>query len=143
MLNTTNRVMQAWYTLLNGNLSVPVYMIDAPATETGNYVLLRVESDSETANNHKWISNPVIMTEVVTRFATIIDYTIAGAIDEEVGVLLYDNPSHHNLPAQNDIQITSVKRRDATYLQEDDGVSRYYTLATRNVHRVEQLVNQS
>lgn len=143
MLNVTNRVMQAWYTLLNGNLTVPVYMIDAPATEDGNYVLLRVESDSETANNHKWISNPVIVTEVVTRFATIIDYTVAAEIDDEIGALLYDNPSHHNLPAQNDIQITSVKRRDATYLQEDDGTQRYYTLVTRNVHRVEQLINQS
>jgi hypothetical protein len=139
MQNVTNKVMQAWYTLLNGNLSVPVFMVSVPASHEGHYVLIRPESDTETANNHKWISNPVIITEVVTQFETIVDYTVAADIDEEIGTLLYDNPSHHNLPAQDDIQITSVKRRDATYLPEE----KVYSLITRNVHRVEQLINQS
>ena len=143
MINVTNRVLKAWYELLNGNLSVPVYRVDAPATEEGNYVLLRVESNSDTPNNHKFISRPVVITEVVTKFSVMIDDSLAGDIDEEIGGLLYSSPSVHNLPAQDDIQIIHVQRQDATYLPEDDGTFRYHRLITRNIHRVEQLQTQS
>jgi len=144
MINVGNRVLKAWYELLDGNTSVPVYRVDAPITETGNYILLRIESDSDTPNNQKFISNPVIITEVVTKFSTMIDDSIAGEIDEEIGELLFPTTvAQQALPTQADIQITSVQRRDATYLQEDDGTYRYHRLITRNVHRVEQLVNQS
>lgn len=143
MINVTNRVLKAWFELLNGNLSVPVYRTDAPSTEEGNYVLLRVESNSDTPNNHKFISNPVVITEVVTKFSIMIDDSLAGDIDEEIGELLYSSPAQHNLPSQDDIQITSVQRQDATYLPEDDGTFRYQRLITRNVHRVEQLQTTS
>lgn len=140
MINVTNRVLKAWYELLNGNISVPVYRVDAPISEEGNYVLLRVESDTDTPYNQKFVSNPVIITEVVTKFQTMIDDSVAGEIDEEISQLLYSDPAHHLLPVQDDIQITSVQRRDATYLPEDDGTNRYLRLIVRNVHRVEQLV---
>lgn len=143
MINVGNRVLKAWYELLDGNTSVSVYRTDVPISETGNYILLRIESDSDTPNNHKFISNPVIITEVVTKFVTMIDDSLAATIDGEIAALLYSSPAQHNLPAQEDIQITSVQRRDATYLPEDDGTNRYYRLITRNVHRVEQLINQS
>lgn len=144
MINVSNRVLKAWHTLLNGNITVPVYRTDAPATEAGNYVLLRIESDTDTPNNHKFINNPVLITEVVTKFQTMIDDGLAGEIDEEIcGLLFPGSVAQHALPAQDDIQITSVQRRDATYLPEDDGTNRFLRLITRNVHRVEQLVNQS
>jgi len=144
MINVTNRLLNSWFELLNGNLSVPVYRYDAPAIETGNYVLLRTESDADDSNNQKFVSIPVVITEVVTKFSTMINDSLAVEIDEEIGELLYPTtPAHHALPAQDDIQIVSVTRRDATYLPEDDGANRYLRLVTRNVHRVEQLVNQS
>jgi len=144
MINVTNRLLKAWFELLDGNLSVPVYRYDAPATETGNYVLLRIESDSDDSNNQRFVSTPVVITEVITKFSTMINDSLAGEIDEEIGELLYPTtPGHHALPMQDDIQIVSVTRRDATYLPEDDGTNRYLRLVTRNVHRVEQLVNQS
>ena len=144
MINVTNRLLNSWFELLNGNLSVPVYRYDAPAIETGNYVLLRTESDADDSNNQKFVSIPVVITEVVTKFSTMINDSLAVEIDEEIGELLYPTtPAHHALPAQDDIQIVSVTRRDATYLPEDDGANRYLRLVTRNVHRIEQLVNQS
>lgn len=143
MINVTNKVLDAWFALLDGNITVPVYRIDAPATETGNYVLLRAESDFDVPNNHKWVSTPVIISEVVTKFAIMIDDSVAAEIDSEIAGLLYDSPSQHNLPAQDGIQIVAVKRRDQTYLPEDDGTDRYLRLIVRNVHRVEQLIEQS
>jgi hypothetical protein len=144
MINVTNKLAKAWYQLLDGNLSVPVYRVDAPASETGNYVLIRVESDSDTPNNHVFYSNPVVITEVVTKFDAMIDADLAGDSDSEISELLYPTtPGKHALPAQDDIQIVSVQRRDATYLPEFDGTYRYHRLITRNVHRIGQFVNQS
>ena len=144
MINVTNRLLKAWFELLDGNLSVPVYRYDAPATETGNYVLLRVESDSDDSNNQRFVSTPVVITEVITKFSTMINDSLAGEIDEEIGELLYPtSQAHHAWLEQDDIQLVSGVRRDATYLPEDDGANRYLRLVTRNVHRVEQLVNQS
>jgi hypothetical protein len=148
MINVSTRILTAWFQLLNGNISVPVYRYEAPPTEEGNYVLIRVESDANTPNKHRFFSNPVVITDVVTRFAGggRINDELAQEIDEEIGVLLFGEPNPtviHNLPAQEDIQIISVERQSATYLPEDDGTDRYLRILTRNVHRVEQLIIES
>lgn len=143
MRNVTGLLMNSWFELLNGNISVPVYRVDAPPTEDGNYVLLRVESDTDSSNNQNFVTNPVIITEVVTRFAARIDDAMAGDIDNEIGILVKSRSSTHNLPAQTDIQIVDIRRLNATYINEDDGTNRYHRLITRNLHRVVQLVNES
>lgn len=137
--NIVIKVLKAWYELLNGNISVPVYRMDAPATQEGNYVLLRVESETDARNNARHVVNPVIITEVVTKHQGMIDDTIAPGIDDEISQLLFTSTRQHNLPVQADIQITDVRRANATYINEDDGTNRYHRLVTRNVHRVAQL----
>lgn len=139
MINPAHKILSAWFALLNGNLSVPVFRTDAPADYEGNYVIIRIESATDTPNNHVFISNPVLITEVVTSSQIMLDDSVAPMIDEEIGTLLYSSPRQHRLPAQTGIQITSVQRRDATYLPEDDGTKRFLRLITRNIHRVEQL----
>jgi len=143
MKNVNGQILKAWYVLLSGNISVPVYRTDAPSTETGNYVLLRVESDLERSNNHSFVTAPVIITEVVTKFRASINDGLAIDIDNEIGVLLKSSSGTHNLPAQDDIEIVDVRRTNATYINEDDGTYRYHRLITRNLHRVVQLVNES
>ena len=143
MRNTAGLVMNSWYQLLNGSLSVPVYRMDAPPDYEGHYVLIRVESDSERSNNQSFVTQPVIITEVVTKFKARIDDGLAIEIDSEIGVLLKSKSSTHNLPAQDDIEIVEVRRLNATYINEDDGTHRYHRLITRNLHRVVQLVNES
>lgn len=143
MINTMPLVMNAWYDLLNGRLTngIEVFRVDAPPGYMKNYVLLRQESNTDARpNNHHFVSNPVIITEVVTRFSTRIDDGVVDEIDNEISLLLYSNPATHNLPAQAGIGITFVRRQNATYLPEDDGTFRYMRLITRNVHRVEQLI---
>ncbi len=144
-MNKAYKVRKAWFELLNNNISVPVYATDVPATYRGHYVQLRIESDSDSSNNQAFVSNPVIITEVVTQFETMIDDSVAPEIDDEIKRLL--NPvdvAHHVLPLQEDIQIVSVQRRDATYLPEDDGsIPRIFRIVTRNIHRVIELQSQS
>lgn len=141
MINVANKVMKAWYEMLNNNISVPVYRTDAPAEYQGNYVLLRVESDSSNnTNNQRYISNPVVITDVVTKFSNEIDDGLAVEIDNEISLLLTSSPATHNLPSQDGIGITRVRRENATYIPEDDGTFRYMRIVTRNTHRVEQLI---
>lgn len=136
--NIVSKVLKAWYELLSGNISVNVYRMDAPADETENYVLLRVESETDSTNNARHVSNPVIITEIVTKHPVMIDDTVATGIDDEIATLLFTSVGKHNLPVQDEIQITDVRRVNAQYIPEDDGVNRYHRLITRNVHRVAQ-----
>lgn len=142
-MNVKGKLMKAWYELLDGNISVPVYRVDAPPTEEGNYVLLRAESNTDDNNNQSFISKPVIITEVVAKFSARIDDQVVSDIDGEIAALLNTIPSTHNLPAQDDIEIVDVRRLNDTDIYEDDGTFRYHRLITRNLHRVVQLVNES
>ena len=140
MINVITRLMNAWFALLNGNLNVPVYRIDAPETAT-DYVIIRPESESDNSNNSSFVTAPVIITEVVTRFGSgeLIDEVPSFDIDTQISQLLHSDASFHNLPAQQGIQIVSVKRQSSTYLPEDDGSYRYHRVITRNIHQISQL----
>ena len=141
MRNVTNLLMNAWMQLLDGNVGVPVYRVDAPPEEQGHYVLLRVESETENQNNQNFVTNPVIITEVVTRFKSRINDSKAADIDDLIAALIAPRPGIHNLVVPEGIQITDVRRLNATYIGEDDGTFRYHILATRNLHRVVQLTS--
>ena len=140
MRNVTNQILKAWFELLDQNISVPVYRTDAPPNETGNYVLLRVESETDKTNNSRWVTQPVIITEIVCRFGIRIDDSVAPGIDDEIAQLLFSAPGANSLPVQSNIFITDVRRQNATYINEDDGTFRIHRLITRNLHRVQQLV---
>lgn len=139
MINVANKVLKAWFEMLSGVISVPVYRVDVQPTETDHYVILRIESDTDSSNNNRFVTNPVIITEVVTRFRSAIDDGVAVDIDTEIAQLLFPSVGQLGLPRQDDIQITSVVRQNATYLPEDDGTFRHHRLITRNKHRVVQL----
>jgi hypothetical protein len=144
MINPGAKILKAWFDLLDGSLSVPVYRTDAPYTETGNYVLLRLESSTELSNKHHFITRPVIITEVVTKFDSMIDDSIAIEIDSEISSLLKTTVGRHNLPDQDGIEINGVSRVNQTILPEDNGSSpKINRLITRNVHIVSELVDES
>jgi len=139
--NITGKILTAWYQLLsNGAISVPVYRTDAPPEEEGNYVLLRMESETDNSNNQAFVTTPVLITEVVTKFKARIDDGLAAEIDNEIGELVLPGPSLIGLPVQAGIQVTDLRRENSTVLPEDDGTFRYNRIITRNLHRVLQTV---
>jgi hypothetical protein len=138
MITPGGKILKSWFELLSGLISVPVYRTDAPSTETGNYVLLRLESSNDKRNNQSNVTNPVLITEVVTKYESIINDQEVFDIDSEIGTLLSTTPSTHNLPTQAGIQIVTVVRQNQTVLPEDDGTFRYNRLITRNIHNVLQ-----
>lgn len=136
--NNDALVLKAFFELLNG-ISVPVYRTDAPPDQEGHYVLLRLESSTDDTNNARHVSNVVVITEVVTRHSIRVDDSIAPGIDDEIAQRLFSRTGVNNLPVQTGIQISDVRRVNATYINEDDGSQRWHRLITRNVCRVAQL----
>lgn len=139
MIDEDILLLNAWYQLLNGNISLPVYRTDAPPDAT-DYVLLRAESSSDRSNNTRFGNQVVIITEVITRFgsAELINESAAHQVNSEIGVLVLPTPAKHNLPPMGGIQVVSIKRQDKQAIPEDDGAYRYYRVITRNIHRVTQ-----
>lgn len=133
MRNVTKKLVNSYWELLNGSLSVPVYIESVPESETGNYVLLRVEGETNVDENAKtWIKEIVVILDIVTVFDNMIDTSVVDDIDAEIGVLLAATPySGHNLAAQTGMQINRVTDESSEYLQEDDGTYKYYRKITR------------
>lgn len=133
MRNVAGYILNNWFDKLNGNISVPVYRTNVPAEERGNYVLLRMESDTYRGNNHSFVTRPVLIYEVVTRFQMAIDDGLANEIDDEVVQIMFTKPGASSIQ-----QITEMRRESATYIDEDDGDEKYYRLAVRVSHRFSQ-----
>lgn len=133
MRNVSTKLLNSYFALLNGSVSVPVYIDSVPDDEDGNYIELRVESESEVDLNDKsWLKEVIVIADIVTVFDTMVNPDIANGIDNEIGVLLCTTPfSGHNLTAQTGMQINRLQIDDATYLQEDDGTKKIYRKITR------------
>lgn len=133
-----SKLMDSWYARIGVALSVPVYIESVPEDRTGNYVLLRAESETDTEQNDKTeIKEAIVITDIVTFFQNMINTATADAIDNEICVLISATPYHgHNLAAQAGMQITRMYPENSTYLQEDDGQKKLYRKVTRWNHLI-------
>ena len=136
-MNTVGALMDSWYDLING-ISVPVYKIDVPETETGNYVIIRPESGTGQNNKRSLADDVVIITDVVTVFNNNANGETAEDIDAEVFDLVLPTPQGHGLTEPSGMQILNVKRETFNYLQEQDGTRVYHRKISRYVHRIHQ-----
>jgi len=130
MINAQNPLMKAWYELLSGNISVPVYRTSAPLDEKGNYVLIRFESENEDHIKLGIWQRMVVIIDIVTRFKNTVTDESANIIDGEISGL-YRSLTGNNLPEQSGIQISNVYRESVRGLQEYDGAEYYYRLVAR------------
>lgn len=143
MISVFNNLLDGWHTLLSSlsldGTSIPVYRTDAPSDAPSMYVILRAESSSDRSNNSEFVTNPVIVTEVVAKFAAseLIRDNITGRIDNQIAGLVSPTPSTHGVSASG-CQVVSIKRQDETILTDDDGTYRTHRLIVRNRHRILQ-----
>jgi hypothetical protein len=135
MRNAGRAILKAWYELLNGAVffnggEVPVNRTDVESDVEGHYILLRLESSSTRNTNSSFDSFPVVIVDIVTRFANKID---------EIDRLVFKNPSHHGLPPQSGFQVVNVSKDNETVLPEDNGATpKINRLVSRYSHRVLQ-----
>lgn len=136
MTSVANEILTAWYQLLNGNLSVGVFRGDAYSS-SGDYVLIRFESEANAKNRASFVTSPVVVVEIVTKHDAYVNDSIAHDIHGDILTLVYDDPKTHNIVTPS-FQVVTVEYGGVTELYEDDGNVRLHRLITRFNHRVKQ-----
>lgn len=128
-----------WYKTLDGSISVPVYKDAVPITETGNYVLIRSESASQTnLNNSAFFQSAVIIVDILTKFNTLANSKVASQIAQEIYDLVILSPNSFGITIP-DHQITQITIQSETELYDDDGAGKIY----RYIIRYEHFINQN
>jgi len=139
MIAVDDKVMNSWQELLDGVISVPVFIEGSvPEEYEGNYVELRVESETEDDTKHSFRSDLVIITDIVTMFKVSPNRSVASGIDNEIKTLIKSVPGLNNLVQQSGIQILHVVPSDASFLQEYSTGVIYYRKIVRYTHRIIQ-----
>lgn len=140
MINAAKYIRQAYYAALNGNVpNASIYKEDAPIQQSGNYIVVRVESQTDDSTNHCFTHLPVVILDIVTPHNDYIDPDIVEAIDEAVQSIL--KPTVENVLdlSANGLQHVYLKPGEPTYLSEDDGTKRYYRKITRYFNRITEI----
>ena len=139
MTAVDDKVMNSWQELLDGVISVPVFIEGSvPEEYNGNYVELRVESETEDDTKHSFRSDLVIITDIVTRFHVSPNRSVASAIDSEIKTLVRPSPGINGLLKPIGVQILHVIASDAAFLQEYSTGVIYYRKIVRYTHKIVQ-----
>lgn len=133
--NPVYDITTAWFTALDGQISVPVYKEMAPQSETGNYVIIRPESQTTTKNKGGFFSTVVIICEIVTVHNTTVNTKTVNDIDSEITAIILPTPSTNGLIT--DCKVSTINLQTANYLLEDAD-KLYYS----KISRYEHLINQ-
>ncbi len=135
-------LLNAWYDLLNGQItynSVPVkiYPGDPANDDYGHHVIIRAESETDASNGSSFMLNSVVGIEIVTVFPVSIDKSVVNDIDNQIRQLLF--PTRQCALVTDGFQILNVRLLSSTYLDDDDGVRKYYRKETRFFHLLNEL----
>lgn len=142
MKQVIDPLIDSWYELLSGNLTfssreVKVYPEEADNDDEFHHVLIRAESETDNSNKSTFVTMPVIIIEIVTKFDGLINRSVVNNIDGQIRELLFPTRKCA-LPPLEDLQITNVEIQSSNYLNDDDGVKRIYRKITRFIHRITQ-----
>jgi hypothetical protein len=129
------QLMDAWFELLDGNISVPVHKIDVPMEESGPYVWIYPESGTGQDNKRSKVDEVVIVVHVVTRFSAMINQEQVEEIDEAVEALAKPTATSTGLNVTG-YQVHQVSRDGFNYITEQDGTDKIYSKVSRYVHRI-------
>lgn len=140
MKNWGIEILNRWVAALAGNTSSPVYRFDNPNSNEDAYTILRLESDSRRANQHRFLTRPVVITEVVRRYPSASAISEFDAInqDSEIYLVIYPSPEQSGLTSTTGFRIVKVEPQDKQYIIEDDTTHKFIRIITRNVHTIEE-----
>jgi hypothetical protein len=142
MKNVMQPLINSWQALLEGNLTyggreVNVYKEDASNDEDFHHVELKAESETDASNKTGFVTNPVVIVEIITVHQVSVQRSVVDDIDDQIRELLFPTRKCA-LPALTDLQITNVSAQGSTYLNDSDGTKKYYRKSTRFIHRITQ-----
>jgi hypothetical protein len=137
MIDTMAETVDAWYARLNGALSVSVFIESAPDSHTGDYVLLRAESESNNSTKAYYGRNTIVITDIVTFHQNMINTRKVDEINGEIVSLILPSPGGHELSVSG-FQISNIQVENSAYLQEDNGQSKIFRKSVRYNHLINE-----
>lgn len=109
MIDTKLPLRRAYYELLNGNISVPVYSdIQALGDTESTYVLLSSQTSNSSNRMCGWASTDTMLLDIVYKAEGRSNKQTVDAIANEIFSLLLPSPGNNNLPAQPGIEIYNI-----------------------------------
>lgn len=137
MRNDVKPLLDAYATCLAGIL--PVYQVSVDDKQTGNYILLRMESETDLSDKNKFVTSPVIIIDIVTRHEGAIDASVVEGYDNEVRQAIWPTRRTTGLADWIGAQVTMVNFEGANYIDSFDGARYEHRKITRLSNRLNQL----
>ena len=139
MIDVDAKLLDSWQELLDGVISVPFYKKESvPEDEEGNYVEAYIEGATGNDTKHSFVSEVVVVMNIVTRFNVSVDTSVANGIDNQIKALIRPGHGVHGLMDQSGMQILNVKFQNSGSLYEYDGTQKYYRKIVRYKHTIVQ-----
>jgi hypothetical protein len=134
MDNVSKIIRQAYYDALNGQISVEVYKEDVAITEALHHVVIRIESETDKSHKAGFVTNPVVITDVIGVFDNSIDPDEVDNIDGEIRAILKTDVNATLV--SSGVLISNIRPVSSESFAEDDGSKRYYRKITRWTQRI-------
>lgn len=142
MKNYVGELVKAYYQLLAGNITynsqeVKIYNVAVDANDRFHYIQLRPESETDASNKSSFVTNPVIIADILTLHDGAIDASIVEDIDNQMRQLLF--PTRQGIVIdESDYQVLNIKAESSNYLEGLNGSKHEHRKITRFTNRIVQ-----
>lgn len=145
MRNFVLDLIKAYYHCLNGSITyggqnVNVYTT-VDSADRFHYVWIRPESESDSSNKRSFVTNPVVVIDIMTVHEGGIDIGVVEDLDDQIRQLIFTDRNTVGLIITSDFQLLNVIARNSIYLEGFDSVRHNYRKITRFENRVNQFQN--
>lgn len=128
----------AWYSQIKNNVTANVYKDAVPLNVNTNYVLIRSEGLTQTElNNSAYLTNAIIVVEIVTKFANIGNSKTAYDLLNEINFVMLPTPNTNPILISYH-QVMQITVQSETEIYEDDGAEKLFRLIVRYEHILNQ-----
>lgn len=128
----------AWYSQIKNNVTTNVYKDAVPLNVNTNYVLIRSEGLTQTElNNSAYLTNAIIVVEIVTKFANIGNSKTAYDLLNEINFVMLPTPNTNPILISYH-QVMQITVQSETEIYEDDGAEKLFRLIVRYEHILNQ-----
>lgn len=123
----------AYWNRLTGQLpSFEIYKDAVPIDVDGNYILIRGEGHTSTElNNSAFFRSSVIIVEIVTKFATMANSSVAHDIADDIQYLILMDSNQPFTNSLADFTITQITLQSEDEIYEDDGAEKIFRIVQR------------
>lgn len=143
MRNYVGELIKAYYQCLDGNITydgqqVNIYNVAVAASENYHHIVLRPESEFDQSNKSSFVTNPVVIADVITVHNGAIDAGVVEDIDDQMRQLIFTARNTTGLTITGDFQVLNVRVEGSNYLDGFDGSKHEQRKITRFSNRLNQ-----